>query len=214
MSDLDHTALMRAALDQARLAVGLTEPNPRVGCVLTAADGRVIGLGHTQQAGGPHAEVMALRDAQQRGESVRGATVLCHARTLRAPRSNATLLRRVDRRRCGPRGDGGAGPLSAGRRPGRRALARSGHRGDRRPAGTTRPARAQHRLLLAHASAAGPGCASRWRCRWMAAPPCPTAPASGSPAAPRVPTAMPSANVRAPSSPAWVPCARTTRDST
>jgi diaminohydroxyphosphoribosylaminopyrimidine deaminase / 5-amino-6-(5-phosphoribosylamino)uracil reductase len=75
MSDLDHTALMQAALDQARLAVGLTEPNPRVGCVLTAADGRVIGLGHTQQAGGPHAEVMALRDAQQRGESVRGATV-------------------------------------------------------------------------------------------------------------------------------------------
>jgi diaminohydroxyphosphoribosylaminopyrimidine deaminase/5-amino-6-(5-phosphoribosylamino)uracil reductase len=35
----------------------------------------VIGRGHTQQAGGPHAEVMALRDAASQGHSVRGATV-------------------------------------------------------------------------------------------------------------------------------------------
>jgi diaminohydroxyphosphoribosylaminopyrimidine deaminase/5-amino-6-(5-phosphoribosylamino)uracil reductase len=66
---------MHEALSLARQAIGLTEPNPRVGCVITAADGRVIGRGHTQQAGGPHAEVMALRDAQAHGESVRGATV-------------------------------------------------------------------------------------------------------------------------------------------
>jgi diaminohydroxyphosphoribosylaminopyrimidine deaminase/5-amino-6-(5-phosphoribosylamino)uracil reductase len=43
--------------------------------VITAADGRVLGRGHTQEAGGPHAEVMALRDAQVRGQNVRGATV-------------------------------------------------------------------------------------------------------------------------------------------
>ena len=66
---------MQLALELAHRAVGLSEPNPRVGCVITAASGRVIGQGHTQQAGGPHAEVMALRDAQLRGESVRGATV-------------------------------------------------------------------------------------------------------------------------------------------
>ena len=66
---------MQLALELALRAVGLSEPNPRVGCVITAASGRVIGQGHTQQAGGPHAEVMALRDAQLRGESVRGATV-------------------------------------------------------------------------------------------------------------------------------------------
>ena len=66
---------MHEALALARQAIGLTEPNPRVGCVITAGDGRVIGRGHTQQAGGPHAEVMALRDAQARGEDVRGATV-------------------------------------------------------------------------------------------------------------------------------------------
>jgi diaminohydroxyphosphoribosylaminopyrimidine deaminase/5-amino-6-(5-phosphoribosylamino)uracil reductase len=43
--------------------------------VIIAPDGRVIGRGHTQQAGGPHAEVMALRDVLIRGESARGATV-------------------------------------------------------------------------------------------------------------------------------------------
>jgi diaminohydroxyphosphoribosylaminopyrimidine deaminase / 5-amino-6-(5-phosphoribosylamino)uracil reductase len=66
---------MDEALALARQAIGLTEPNPRVGCVITAPDGRVIGRGHTQQAGGPHAEVMALRDAQAHGEIVHGATV-------------------------------------------------------------------------------------------------------------------------------------------
>lgn len=59
----------------AELAVGLSDPNPRVGCVITAPDGRVLGRGHTQAAGGPHAEVMALRDAAAQGHDVRGATV-------------------------------------------------------------------------------------------------------------------------------------------
>ena len=66
---------MHEALALAQHAIGLSEPNPRVGCVITAPDGRVLGRGHTQQAGGPHAEVMALRDLQARGESARGATV-------------------------------------------------------------------------------------------------------------------------------------------
>ena len=35
----------------------------------------MLGQGHTQQAGGPHAEIMALRDAAARGNSVEGATV-------------------------------------------------------------------------------------------------------------------------------------------
>jgi diaminohydroxyphosphoribosylaminopyrimidine deaminase/5-amino-6-(5-phosphoribosylamino)uracil reductase len=60
----------------AEQAVGLSDPNPRVGCVIVSADGRdILGQGHTQAAGGPHAEVMALRDAQARGHDVRGATV-------------------------------------------------------------------------------------------------------------------------------------------
>jgi diaminohydroxyphosphoribosylaminopyrimidine deaminase/5-amino-6-(5-phosphoribosylamino)uracil reductase len=58
----------------ARQALWLTSPNPRVGCVITAADGTLLGQGHTQRAGGPHAEIMALRDAAERGHSVLGAT--------------------------------------------------------------------------------------------------------------------------------------------
>ena len=70
------TALMQEALALAQHAIGLSDPNPRVGCVIVAADGQVIGRGHTQQAGGPHAEVMALRDAAARGHTLRGATVI------------------------------------------------------------------------------------------------------------------------------------------
>jgi len=71
----DSDELMREALALAQNAVGLSEPNPRVGCVIAAADGHVIGRGHTQQAGGPHAEIMALRDAVEHGETAAGATV-------------------------------------------------------------------------------------------------------------------------------------------
>ena len=65
---------MTRALELARQALWLTSPNPRVGCVITAADGTVLGQGHTQRAGGPHAEIMALRDAAERGHSAQGAT--------------------------------------------------------------------------------------------------------------------------------------------
>jgi diaminohydroxyphosphoribosylaminopyrimidine deaminase/5-amino-6-(5-phosphoribosylamino)uracil reductase len=65
---------MRQALDQARSALLLAPPNPRVGCILTSDDGRVIGAGHTQRTGSAHAEVMALRDAAARGYCTQGAT--------------------------------------------------------------------------------------------------------------------------------------------
>ncbi len=66
---------MQHALALAAQAVGATEPNPRVGCVIVSADGRqVLGEGHTQPAGQAHAEIMALRDAADRGQSVKGAT--------------------------------------------------------------------------------------------------------------------------------------------
>lgn len=68
--------LMREALDLAAGAIGLSEPNPRVGCVLWSPDHGILGRGHTQHAGGPHAEVMALRDAAGRGAPVRGAVAV------------------------------------------------------------------------------------------------------------------------------------------
>ncbi|MDO8456402.1 MAG: bifunctional diaminohydroxyphosphoribosylaminopyrimidine deaminase/5-amino-6-(5-phosphoribosylamino)uracil reductase RibD [Burkholderiaceae bacterium] len=63
------------ALNWAHRALLLAPPNPRVGCVLTSGpDGTIIGVGHTQHTGGPHAEIMALRDAAAQGHSVKGAT--------------------------------------------------------------------------------------------------------------------------------------------
>lgn len=66
---------MDQALALAAQAVGLSDPNPRVGCLIVSADGQqVLGTGHTQAAGDAHAEVMALRDTAARGHSVAGAT--------------------------------------------------------------------------------------------------------------------------------------------
>lgn len=65
---------MAHALALAQSAMYRTSPNPRVGCVLLDDRGQVLGEGATQRVGGPHAEIMALRDAQSRGLSVRGAT--------------------------------------------------------------------------------------------------------------------------------------------
>ena len=70
----DNAFFIQQALGLAAQALFLSNPNPRVGCVLVAPDGRVIGQGFTQQAGGPHAEVVALRDAAAAGQDVRGAT--------------------------------------------------------------------------------------------------------------------------------------------
>ncbi|MEJ6004141.1 bifunctional diaminohydroxyphosphoribosylaminopyrimidine deaminase/5-amino-6-(5-phosphoribosylamino)uracil reductase RibD [Paucibacter sp. AS339] len=70
----DDVSAMRHALALAVRAIGLSDPNPRVGCVIVNAAGQLLGAGHTQAAGHAHAEVMALRDAQQRGADVRGAT--------------------------------------------------------------------------------------------------------------------------------------------
>ena len=63
--------LMAYALSLAGLALGYTSPNPAVGAVIER-DGLVIGLGHTQQPGMEHAEIMALNQA---GETARGATM-------------------------------------------------------------------------------------------------------------------------------------------
>ena len=64
---------MRMALEEASKARLVSPPNPSVGCVIVQG-GEVLGRGFTQKAGGPHAEVMALRDAIGAGRSVEGAT--------------------------------------------------------------------------------------------------------------------------------------------
>lgn len=62
---------MSRAISLAARARHSTNPNPMVGAVIVR-DGRVVGEGLHRHAGGPHAEVVALRQA---GESARGATV-------------------------------------------------------------------------------------------------------------------------------------------
>jgi diaminohydroxyphosphoribosylaminopyrimidine deaminase/5-amino-6-(5-phosphoribosylamino)uracil reductase len=66
--------VLNLALNQALKSLCITSPNPRVGCILIDSIGAVLGQGYTQATGGPHAEIMALRDAQDRGHSTKGAT--------------------------------------------------------------------------------------------------------------------------------------------
>ena len=75
MLEITPQTLMAQALALAEKSLWLTSPNPRVGCVITDAQGRILGQGHTQKAGEAHAEIMALRDAESQGHSVVGATV-------------------------------------------------------------------------------------------------------------------------------------------
>ena len=67
---LDHD-YMKLALTLARSAKGQTSPNPNVGAVVVK-NGEIIGMGAHLKAGGPHAEVHAIRAA---GERVKGADI-------------------------------------------------------------------------------------------------------------------------------------------
>ncbi len=63
---------MRRALELAELGRGLTSPNPMVGAVVVVPGGEIVGEGVHLKAGGPHAEIEALRAA---GRHARGATL-------------------------------------------------------------------------------------------------------------------------------------------
>jgi diaminohydroxyphosphoribosylaminopyrimidine deaminase/5-amino-6-(5-phosphoribosylamino)uracil reductase len=64
---------MRRAVALSARGLGTTSPNPVVGCVVLDADGTVVGEGWHEYAGGPHAEVNALRAA---GSRARGGTAV------------------------------------------------------------------------------------------------------------------------------------------
>lgn len=68
---------MRRALALARRGQGHVAPNPLVGCVIANGAGETLGEGGHGRFGGPHAEVEAVRDAEDRHGpgAVRGATV-------------------------------------------------------------------------------------------------------------------------------------------
>lgn len=56
---------MQRALELARRGIGVTSPNPAVGCVILDRSGRVIGEGWHEYDLRDHAEVAALREARQ-----------------------------------------------------------------------------------------------------------------------------------------------------
>ena len=94
----DDFQFMARALRLAERGLYTTTPNPRVGCVLVK-DGRIVGEGWHERAGGPHAEVVALTAA---GANAQGATAYVslepcshHGRT--PPCADALIAARVAR---------------------------------------------------------------------------------------------------------------------
>ena len=54
---------MSEAINQAKLAMGLTSPNPPVGAVIVSKQNKIIGMGHTQAYGKSHAEIEAIKSS-------------------------------------------------------------------------------------------------------------------------------------------------------
>ena len=67
----DDRHFMRVALSLSKRGLGNVWPNPSVGCVLVSPQGTIVGRGHTQPGGRPHAERVALDVA---GNLAKGAT--------------------------------------------------------------------------------------------------------------------------------------------
>ena len=71
MTDSDYMARAVALAERGR---GRTSPNPMVGAIVVDRDGVIVGRGAHEYAGGPHAEMVALREA---GDRARNATLYC-----------------------------------------------------------------------------------------------------------------------------------------
>ena len=72
---------MQRALQLASLGAGRTSPNPLVGCLVLDRFGALVGEGFHRQAGTPHAEVHALRQAGARAQGGTAIVTLepcCH----------------------------------------------------------------------------------------------------------------------------------------
>jgi len=62
-----HEKYMQRCLQLAQNGLGATYPNPLVGSVILSDTGAVLGEGWHKKSGEPHAEVNAVRDAEQKG---------------------------------------------------------------------------------------------------------------------------------------------------
>jgi len=94
---VDLEPAMRRALELSAAVLGTTSPNPPVGAVALDTDGVVVGEGATQPPGGPHAEVMALRQAGERARTVVVTLEPCDHTGRTGPCSEALLAAGVQR---------------------------------------------------------------------------------------------------------------------
>jgi diaminohydroxyphosphoribosylaminopyrimidine deaminase / 5-amino-6-(5-phosphoribosylamino)uracil reductase len=101
--------MMKAALREAGKGDGRVFPNPSVGAVVFRGD-RILGRGHTQPPGGPHAEVAAIASARRRfgARALRGASIAvtlepCNFQGRTGPCTEAILEARIARVVCGCR---------------------------------------------------------------------------------------------------------------
>jgi diaminohydroxyphosphoribosylaminopyrimidine deaminase / 5-amino-6-(5-phosphoribosylamino)uracil reductase len=90
---------MGRALELARRSVGVSSPNPAVGCVLVEKDGSLVGEGFHQYDKLDHAEVVALKQA---GDKARGATAYvtlepCSHQGRTGPCADALIAAQVSR---------------------------------------------------------------------------------------------------------------------
>jgi diaminohydroxyphosphoribosylaminopyrimidine deaminase/5-amino-6-(5-phosphoribosylamino)uracil reductase len=96
-----ETHFMGLALSLARRAYGQTSPNPMVGAVLVK-NGKIIGQGWHRRAGKPHAEIEALRDAQNKANDPKDATLYvtlepCSTRGRTPPCTDAIVAAGIQR---------------------------------------------------------------------------------------------------------------------
>ena len=75
MPEIDSFFMIRA-IKLGKRAFKKTGDNPWVGCVIVK-DKKILGEGHTQPGGIPHAEAEAIRIAEIRGHSLKGSTLYC-----------------------------------------------------------------------------------------------------------------------------------------
>ena len=76
-TDAGHRPWIERCLELAETGAGAVSPNPMVGAVVVGPDGTVLGEGAHEVYGGPHAEVQALRAAEDRhgADALRDATL-------------------------------------------------------------------------------------------------------------------------------------------
>ena len=72
---MKNEAYMLAAIDEGRKAMGKTHPNPAVGAIIVHQD-QIAACGHTEPAGGRHAEIVALDAFKAAGLEADEATTL------------------------------------------------------------------------------------------------------------------------------------------